>query len=238
MVKFCLTVSCKVKSGPTCMMWWQVCPGLGICSFAYHSNQMSECKRFAQIAQDKWATLSKLLRLLISEERPWANLSGCSWQMSDRERFAQVAHHKWANERFAKKNFWLKLYFFIWYVFFILKNERFAYSLFFNQRCEQKDQISHQKWAMWAKYSGRSPKMSDYEQFAQIAHQKWATMSKSLRLLTKNEWPWANCFFLERIAHLLIFLPKTSDSLRKPMSKFQPWICPAHTIANNDLKMG
>ena len=55
------------------------------------------------------------------------------------------------------------------------------------------------------------------EQIAQVAHQKWATMSKSLRSLTKNE---RIVHFFERIAHLLIFLQKKSDSLRKPMSKF------------------
>ena len=30
------------------------------------------------------------------------------------------------------------------------------------------------------------------EWITQVAHQKWATMSNSLRLLTNNEWPWAN----------------------------------------------
>ena len=42
----------------------------------------SDCKWFAQIAQDKWATVSKLLR--------------CSEELSDRERIAQVAQDKWA----------------------------------------------------------------------------------------------------------------------------------------------
>ena len=45
--------------------------------------------RFAQIAQDKWATVSKSLWLLRGNEQPWANRSGRSRQMSDRERFAQ-----------------------------------------------------------------------------------------------------------------------------------------------------
>ena len=71
------------------------------CSFCL--NQMSNCERFAQIGQDKLATVSKSLMSLISKERPWANHSGPSWQMGDRERFAQVAHDKWANERFAQK---------------------------------------------------------------------------------------------------------------------------------------
>ena len=65
------------------------------------------------------------------------------------------------------------------------------------------------------------------------AHQKWATMSDSLRLLSGNEWSWANRSgrspkmskwvnrsFFERIAHSLIFGQKTSNSLGKPMSEF------------------
>ena len=61
---------------------------------SFCSNQMSDCERFAQIAQDKWATVSESLRSLKTNERPWANRSGRSWQMSHRERFAQVAHDK------------------------------------------------------------------------------------------------------------------------------------------------
>ena len=58
----------------------------------------------------------------------------------------------------------------------------------------------------WAIRSGRSEEMSDCEQIAQVAHQKWA-----------NEWI---AHFFERIAHLLIFGQKTSDSLGNKMSKF------------------
>ena len=83
-----------------------------------------------------------------------------------------------------------------------------------NERCEQIAHVTHQKWAMWANPSSRSPKMSDHERFA---HQKWATMSGLLRSLTKNE---RIARFCERIAHLLIFSQKTSDSVRKPMSEF------------------
>ena len=68
-------------------------------------------------------------------------------------------------------------------------------------------------WVMWANHSGSSPKMSNHEQFAKVTHQKWATMSKLLRSLTKNE---QITRFFEQIAHLLIFLQKTSNSLRKP----------------------
>ena len=74
-----------------------------ICSF--YSIQMSNCEQFAQIAQDKWATL----RSLRGNKRPWANRSGCSRQMSD-----------------SLKKFWLKkpkiLFFSMFYIrFFYLK---------------------------------------------------------------------------------------------------------------------
>ena len=44
---------------------------------------MSDCERFAQITQDKWATVSKALRSLMTSDRPWAIHSGRSWQMSE-----------------------------------------------------------------------------------------------------------------------------------------------------------
>ena len=62
----------------------------------FRSNQMSNCDRFTQIAQDKWVTMSKLLRLVRGNEQPWANPSGRSRQMSDCERISQVVQDKWA----------------------------------------------------------------------------------------------------------------------------------------------
>ena len=38
--------------------------GLGICSFAHRSDQMSDCERFPQITQDKWATVSDSLQII------------------------------------------------------------------------------------------------------------------------------------------------------------------------------
>ena len=46
-----------------------------------------------------------------------------------------------------------------------------------------------------------------------------SNVSESLRSLTKNE---RIARFFERIAHLLIFSQKTSDSLRNPMKNSQP----------------
>ena len=76
---------------------------------------------FTQIAQDKWANVSDLLRSLRTNEQMWANHSGCSWQRSECELFAQVAQDKWADERnawffLAKPSFSLVL----------TKNEQFA----------------------------------------------------------------------------------------------------------------
>ena len=45
------------------------------------------CERIAQVAHQKWASMSDSLRSLTKNERPWA---------------AQVAHQKWANEQMAR----------------------------------------------------------------------------------------------------------------------------------------
>ena len=176
-----------------------------ICS--YRSNQMRDCERFTQIAQDKWATVSKLLRSLMSKERLWGNSSGHSWQMSGSERFAQVAHVKWANEQFTQI-IWLKSYFLVRFF-----NQWFTHSLFFNEQCERIAQVAHQKWAMGANRSGCSPKMSNHERFAQVAHQTKAN---------------------ERIAHLFAKFERFAQkfptlfmdpSLLPALSVFVPFNC-------------
>ena len=58
---------------------------------------MSDCEQFAQIAQDKWATVRESLRSLMSKEPLWMNRSGRSRQKSDPERFALVTHNKREN---------------------------------------------------------------------------------------------------------------------------------------------
>ena len=57
---------------------------------SFHSNQMSDCEWIAQVTQDKWATVSESLRLLMTNQGPWANRSGRSPKMS-----------LWANRTFA-----------------------------------------------------------------------------------------------------------------------------------------
>ena len=135
--------------------------------------------------------------------------------MSDPERFARVAQRKWANERFAQKILAKKskiLFFSMFYIrFFILKNERFAHSLFFNERCEQIAQVAHQKWAMWANRSGLSPKM-------------------------KNERMSELRIFLSELLIRSFFLPKASSSLRKPMSEFPALVICKHVCYCNTTK--
>ena len=59
------------------------------CEWIAHLLKSNErCEGIAQVAHQKWATMSDLLRSLIKNER-------C-------ERIAQVTHQKWANERIAR----------------------------------------------------------------------------------------------------------------------------------------
>ena len=46
------------------------------------SRQMSDCEWIAQVAQDKWAIVSKSLKSLMTNEQLWAIRSGGSWLMS------------------------------------------------------------------------------------------------------------------------------------------------------------
>ena len=47
------------------------------------SPKMSDHERFAQVAHQKWATMSQLLRSLTKNEQQWANCSGRSPKMSE-----------------------------------------------------------------------------------------------------------------------------------------------------------
>ena len=133
------------------------------------SGQMSDCERIAQVTHVKRATVSESLRLFMTKEQPWAN----------------SLRSLMINERWTQK-IWLKLYF-----LYDKKNQWFAHSLFFNERCELIAQVAHQKWVTMSKRSGPSPKMS-----------------KSLVFFSKSLF----CSF---------FWEKNSNLLRKMMSKFQ-----------------
>ena len=140
---------------------------------------MSECERFAQVVQDKWATVSKSLRLLMTNEQMWAIHSGRSGQMSKSLVFF------WANCSFS---------------YSLTKNGRFAPvfwsykknkgALIPSERSERISQVAQDKRATVSD-SLRSEGMCGGEQIAQVAHRKWA-----------------NCSLFEQIAHSLTFLAK------------------------------
>ena len=158
------------------------------------------------IAQIKWATVSDSLRSLRTNEQLWANHSGRSFQKSDCERIAQVSYDKWAtisnslrslmiNEQIACL-FWLNRSF----TLALTKNEPLAQKkltkiIFFVTFFEH---LKQNKWFAHSLFF-----IEWCEWIAQVAHQKWANHS----------FFWVNC----SSAH---FSQKTSNSLRKPMSKF------------------
>ena len=58
-------------------------------------TKIEQCERIAQVAHQKWATMSDLLRLLNKNVRPWVNCSGRSPKMSEwviASFFEQIAH--------------------------------------------------------------------------------------------------------------------------------------------------
>ena len=153
-------------------------------------------RSFAHFAQIKCMTVSDSLRSLKTNERLWANRSGCSRQMSDRERIAQVAHNKWAtvsdslrllliNERMrdSLKKCWLKKLKILFFCMFCI---RFLFSKLSDSL------IPSLLMSNVSKLPRSLTKNEGCGQIAQVAHQKWATLSDSLRSQTKNEGPWVN----------------------------------------------
>ena len=64
------------------------------------------CEQIAQVAHQKWATMSNSLRLLTKNERPWTNRSGRSPKMSESLVFwanRSLAHFFSKNKRFTQK---------------------------------------------------------------------------------------------------------------------------------------
>ena len=180
---------------------------------------MSDCEWFAQIAQDKWATMSESLRLFRGNERPWANPSGCSRQMRDRERFAQVTHDKWVNERLAPKSLAKKSKILFFSTFYIHKKMRIRSFPLFGERCEWIAQVAHQQWAMWANHSGRLPKMSDSLRSLRGKEGSWA--NRSGRSPKVSEWVnrsffWANRSFAHFWAKNERFVWKTDEQIPSP----------------------
>ena len=159
---------------------------------------MRECERFAQVAQDIWATVSESLWSLMTNERMWAIRSGHSGQMSELIGF--LSKSITFIFRSQKISDWLKK---------ILKKIVFLY-VFYSILKKAKDLLIP---------SERS------ERIAQVAQDKWAIVSKLLRSLTKK---WANeriTHFLSKLLICSLFWQKTSDSLQNSMSEFPTlWI--------------
>ena len=178
---------------------------------------MSKCERFAQVTQDKWATVRELLRSLMTNvaHDKWVNVSDSLRSLRTNEwidRFFEQIDHFYLslpkNKRLAQKKIFL-IIFFVRFLQYFLKSKSFAHSF----------------WAKWANRSGCSGQMSDRKRFAQVAQKEWAIVSKLLRSLTKK---WANeqiTHFLSKLLICSLFWQKTSDSLQNSMSEFPTlWI--------------
>ena len=146
-----------------CISFFRVGNSL-IAHLLIHSNcsgQMSKCERFAQVAQDKWVTVSKFLKSLMTNE--WI-LAICSWQMSKCKQFAQGdkqnrANHLvfWANYRTnfflllkktsdSLKKMWIKSYFWMIFTVFWKFLKKAKDLLIPSERCKQIPQVAHHKW--------------------------------------------------------------------------------------------
>ena len=142
---------------------------------SFRSNQMSDCERFTQMAQDKWATMSESLRSLTKNE--WMSVHSIIFGLK-----------------------YLKSYILVCFTYiFYLKNEWFAHSLFLMKDVSKSLRLlTKNEWC---------------EQIAHVAHHKWATMSKSLRSLTKSERMRESLFFKKCVIHS-----------ENRWANFQPWV--------------
>ena len=144
--------------------WNLLIRSLLICSFAKNlSGQMSECEQFAQVSLDKWATVSKSLRSLMTNKQMWAIRSGCSGQMSkllgflSKSLIFSFAYKKWA---IPSKTFYRFLKF--------LKMQKVR-SFLLSVVSKLLRSIRTNKWP-WMICSGCSEGMRDREQIAQVTH--------------------------------------------------------------------
>ena len=85
---------------------------------------MSKCEQFTQVTQNKWATVSKLLRSLMTNEWMWAIHSGRSGKKSKLLIFSLLLSK---NEWFAQKNMKNRvfcMFFTVFLKFSIKKNQK------------------------------------------------------------------------------------------------------------------
>ena len=144
---------------------------------------MSKCEWFAQVPQDKWATVNKSLRSLITNEQMWAICSGSSGQMSESltfwanhslaHFFEQIPHFsllRTKNDWFAKKNLKKFIFFLRFYSFLKFFKKQKIRSFLLRKVSESLRSLRTNEW-QWA---SRSEGMSDRERITQVAHQKLA----------------------------------------------------------------
>ena len=133
-------------------VWWVKCWGQGwelahlliahllICSNCL--GQISKCGQFAQVAQDKWATVRNTLRLLMTNEQMWAICSGRSGQISEwaNRSFSLLLTKKWAisSKKFRKNRIFVR---------FLLFFKKTKDLLIPSERSEQIAQVAQDKWA-------------------------------------------------------------------------------------------
>ena len=153
--------------------WKEQMPNPAHCSFTHFLKSLrtnEQMERFAQVAQGKWATVSKSLRLPMTNERMWAICSGRSRQMS-----------KWAN----------CLVFLCKLLIFSFTHKKSAIR---SKKIEKIVCFLHfvQFFEVLKKVKDPLIPSEQSELIAQVAQDEWATMSDSLRSLRSNELLWAN----------------------------------------------
>ena len=182
------TSACSTDKNKTKFSHWKDLIKLNLLCFSYQSEAGLGIRSFAHFS---------------FAQRLWVNGS-----------FFFLAHLLFRSQKRAirSKQFdWNRIFFLVFCLFFVsFKNERFAHCLFFNElifgalrsRCERIVQVAHQKWAMWVKRSGRSPKMSEWANCSlfwanrSFAHYSLIFFSRKKRAIRwENRWansqPWS-----------------------------------------------
>ena len=189
---------------------------------------MSKCERFAQVTQDKWATVRELLRSLMTNvaHDKWVNVSDSLRSLRTNEwidRFFEQIDHFYLsltkNKRLAQKKIFFNHIFCTFFTVFFKKQKICSFLL---SEVSESLRLLRTNKRPQAICSGRSEGMSDREQIAQVSNQK---MSK-----------WANHSLFEQIAHLLTFLaknerfaPKFDERIPNPVNLRVLEICLYHT---------
>ena len=152
---------------------------------------MSKCERFAQVTQDKWATVRELLRSLMTNvaHDKWVNVSDSLRSLRTNEwidRFFEQNDHFYLsltkNKRLAQKKKFFNHIFCTFFTVFFKKQKICSFLL---SEVSESLRLLRTNERPQAICSGRSEGMSDREQIAQVSNQK---MSESLTF-------WANCSF-------------------------------------------